>query len=76
MLSSSFDICEFIENAKGHSEQEIICLADREATHAERHMYKFAKTQNCDTARGYAMLLKDIVLYMRHGIRIGQRECS
>ena len=69
MLSSSFDICEFIDKVKDHSEQEIIYLADQEATETERHLYKHAKTENCDPARSYAGLLKDIVLYMRHGIR-------
>lgn len=69
MLSTSFDICEFIDKVKGHNTQEIIYLADQEATEAERHVYKVAKTDNCDNARSYVMLLKDIVLYIRHGIR-------
>ena len=75
MLSSSFDISEFITKVKGHSDQEIIYLADQEATAAERYLYKHdkcrkqqSKVQNCDEVRNYAVLLKDFVLYMRHGI--------
>jgi hypothetical protein len=69
MLSSSFDIFEFIDKVKSHSEQEIVYLADREATAAERHLYKHNPKENNEAARSYAMLLKDIVLYMRHGVR-------
>jgi hypothetical protein len=69
MLSLSFDICEFIEKVKDHSEQEIIYLADREATAAERHLYKHCLKDSCEAARSYARLIKDIVLYMRHGVR-------
>lgn len=75
MLSSSFDISEFIGKVKGHSEQEIIYLADQEATAAERYLYKHDKchqqkndVHDCDDVRHYAVLLKDFVLYMRHGI--------
>ncbi len=68
MLSSSFDISEFIDKAKGHSGQEIIIMADREATAAERLAVKSCRGNTCDKAREYALLLKDVVLYMRHGI--------
>lgn len=69
MLSSSFDIYEFIEKVKGHSGQEIIYLADQEATEAERHLFKQCPVENGEHASNYAMLLKDVVLYMRHGIQ-------
>jgi len=69
MLSSSFDIGEFIDKVKGHSDQEIIYMADQEATQAERHLYKHCNADSCDTARSYVLLLKDIVMYMRHGIQ-------
>lgn len=69
MLSSSFDICEFIDKVKDHSEQEIIYLADQEATEAERSLYKHGHKGNNEDARSYVMLLKDIVLYMRHGVQ-------
>lgn len=69
MLSSSFDIYEFIDKVKGHSEQDIIYLADMEATEAERHFYKCRKTENKENAGCYVALLKDVVLYFRHGVR-------
>ena len=69
MLSSSFDIHEFIEKAKGHSDQEIIYMADLEATEAERYLYKQPETTDDESANSYVTLLKDVVLYMRHGIR-------
>lgn len=69
MLSSSFDICEFIDKVKDHSKQEIVYLAHREATEAECHLYKDNLKENNEVARSYAIPLKDIVLYMRHGVR-------
>ena len=75
MLSSSFDMPEFIKQVKGHSDQEIIYLADQEATAAERYLYrqrkcrqKISNAEDCAAARHYAVLLKDFVLYMRYGI--------
>jgi hypothetical protein len=69
MLSASFDINEFIDKVKGRSDHEIIYMADREATEAERHCYKRSNGENAEDARSYATLLKDVVLYMRHGIQ-------
>ena len=69
MLSSSFDICEFMDKVKGHSGQEIIIMADQEATEAERHLYKQSPEESREYARAYVAQLKDVVLYMRHGIR-------
>lgn len=75
MLSSSFDISEFLTEVKGHSQQEIIYLADQEATETERYVYKHRKcrqgmnpAEDCADARHYAVLLKDFVLYMRYGV--------
>jgi hypothetical protein len=75
MLSSSFDISEFIRKVKGHSDQEIIYLADREATAAERYLYKHRScrdaeedSEECTSVRRYALLLKDFVNYIRYGV--------
>jgi hypothetical protein len=75
MLSSSFDISEFIKKVEGHSDQEIIYLADQEATAAERYLYKNRRCRNggedsehCSNVRRYALLLKDFVIYIRHGV--------
>jgi len=76
MLSSSFDISEFIRKVEGRCDQEIIYLADKEATAAERYIYKRQKcmqknngTLDCADAGHYALLLKDIVLYLRYGVQ-------
>jgi hypothetical protein len=76
MLSSSFDISEFIKKVKGHCDQELIYLADQEATAAERYIYKhqgchqkMSDAADCEGARHYVVLLKDIVLYLRHGVQ-------
>ncbi len=69
MLSESFDISEFISKVKGQSEQEIIYMADLEATAAERHLYRHKNGMNRDSIKKYAMLLKDFVLYMRYGVQ-------
>ena len=68
MLSSSFDISEFINKVRGRSDHEIIYMADQEATAAERLCFKHGASEEIDDARNYALLLKDVVLYMRHGI--------
>ena len=69
MLSASFDIYEFIDKVMGRSDQEIIYMADLEATAAERHFYKCSKNGNSENAGSYVALLKDVVLYVRHGVR-------
>ncbi len=68
MLSSSFDISEFISKVKGHSSEEIIYLADQEATAADRISFRRDADETCQHARDYSLLLKDVILYMRHGI--------
>ena len=75
MLSSSFDISEFLKKVTGHTDQEIIYLADQEATATERYIYKHANCRqqmddsgDCADARHYALLLKDFVLYIRYGV--------
>lgn len=69
MLSTSFNIYEFIDKVKGHSDQEIIYMADLEATEAERYLYKQSRQADDRSAVSYVTLLKDVVLYMRYGIR-------
>ena len=71
MLSSSFDIHEFIDKVRGRSNKEIVYMADQEATAAERALYRSAQSGDNDPANSYVMILKDIVLYMRHGVLTG-----
>ena len=69
MLSSSFNIKEFIEKAKGHTYLDIIWMADQEATAAERCFYKLGCKGDSDKMMYYSRCLKDFILYMRHGVR-------
>jgi hypothetical protein len=70
MFSSSLSISEFFKKAKGHSYQEIIQMADQEATAVERLYYKAHRDDTeCDNIMQYAGCLKDFILYMRHGIK-------
>ena len=69
MLSSSLDISEFFEIAKGHAYHEIIQMADEEATEVERLYYKSCRDEECVKIVQYVGYLKDFILYMRHGIR-------
>jgi hypothetical protein len=68
MLSNSFDFSEFIEKVRGHSYHDIICLADQEATEAERFIYKKCRQASCRDLRDYALTLKDFVTFMRYGV--------
>jgi hypothetical protein len=75
MLSSSFDISEFMRKVQGHSNQEMIYLADQEATAAERYIFKHKKCRQCPSdsdscrdARKYVGILKDFVQYIRYGV--------
>ena len=68
MLSSSYDFTEFMEKVKGHSFQEIIWMADQEATEAERCMHRSGCNGDEDKIVQYALCLKDFILYMRHGM--------
>ncbi|MFZ1987110.1 MAG: hypothetical protein WAU91_22060, partial [Desulfatitalea sp.] len=54
---------------KGHSFQEIIHIADQEATAAERAVFKQCQDGGCDQIIRYAGCLKDFILYMRYGVR-------
>ena len=77
MLSSSFSFAEFMEKMKGRSYQEIIWLTDQEATEAERCLCKAshqADSPGNDKIIHYAGCLKDLILYMRHGIKKGETK--
>lgn len=69
MLSKSCNIAEFIEKAKGHSYEEVICMANEEATEAERRFYKLHGNDDGKKLLVYSTCLKDFILYMRHGVR-------
>lgn len=69
MLSANANLSEFIDQVSEQPYDEIILLADREATAAERQFCKqrTAGTQP-DKMKDYALLLKDFMVFMRHGV--------
>lgn len=78
MLSTTFDIPQFLDKVKKRSHEDIILLANQEATAAERYVVKHLQTgcgnEKKDSAkalpqiRSYVLFLKDLILYLRHGI--------
>lgn len=71
MISDRCDFNEFVLKAKGRDYHDIIYLADREATEAERRFYH-SSAPDQDQAlcgQGYAKSLKSFIVFMRHGIK-------
>ena len=70
MISEKCSFKDFAEALKGRDFYEMLSLTEQEATEAERYLYKQPnKTTDDKSAVSYVTLLKDVVLYMRHGIR-------
>ena len=71
MISERCDFNEFALVAKGKGYQEIIYLADREATEAERRLYHAGVGDQDQTRCGqdYARCLKDFITFMRYGLK-------
>ena len=75
MLSSSFDIKEFVEKVQDNSEINMFYLTDQELVAVERLIYRThchnnsqRESEVCPGACRYAVLLKDFVMYLRHGV--------
>jgi hypothetical protein len=68
MISKSRDIREFIEAVKDKAYLDIISLAEKEATEAERFFYRTRSLQDNASleSKKYADLLKDFISYMRY----------
>ena len=58
MLSSSFDISEFMKKVEGHSNQEIIYMADLEATAAERFIRDNPQPRMCKDGHRQIWIIK------------------
>ena len=71
MISDSCDFNEFVLEAKGLNYEEIIYLADREATEAERRFYhaKEPGQGNLLCGKAYAKCLKGVITFIRYGIK-------
>ncbi|MEJ2642977.1 MAG: hypothetical protein P8010_25790 [Desulfosarcinaceae bacterium] len=69
MLSANASLSEFIDQIADRPYDDIILLADREATAAQRQYYKQRTTGHPNgEMKTYALLLKDFMVYMRHGV--------
>jgi hypothetical protein len=69
MLSANASLSEFVDQIADRAYDDIILLADREATAAQRQYYKRRTTDNPKgEMKTYALLLKDFLIYMRHGV--------
>jgi hypothetical protein len=72
MISSHFDIKEFLEHANNLDDLGLIYLADQEATEAERLFYRNkGKKGGVDQEKLiiYVQTLKDLICFIRYGIK-------
>jgi hypothetical protein len=76
MISTNCDFSHFVAAIKGKPYDDIIYLADQEATAAERLLFRNnvadAERQRC--GRRYAAILKKFIAYMRSNVRPQQSE--
>ncbi|MBF0117505.1 MAG: hypothetical protein HQK79_01620 [Desulfobacterales bacterium] len=66
------NIDDFIFSIKNRSFEEIILMANEEATKAERHCLKcgLVKKSEKDSIKEYATAIKHLICYMRYAIKI------
>lgn len=71
MISDRCDFDDFLQRADGCGYDEIIALADREATEAERRRYlsRCSEEEKLLCGREYADCLKGLIAYMRYGLK-------
>lgn len=72
MISASLNMSEFLNKVATCDFQEVIFLANQEATAAERCFYqkkRCADSQSGTDLRAYSTELKDFIVYMRYGVK-------
>jgi hypothetical protein len=71
MISSSYSIPEFIKAVEDKGYQDLICLAEREATEAERMSYRPSVAMEAKRMGNeeYAEDLKHFLFYLRYHIK-------
>jgi hypothetical protein len=79
MISQSCDVREFIEAIRDRDYLEVIYLADKEATEAERLKYRFKAKKRAEQeyCPGYADVLKNLIFFLRYGVKnrlIGKKD--
>jgi len=78
MISQSCDFDEFFESVRDRDYLDVIYLADKEATEAERLKYRSraGRTLCSETCLDYADALKGFIRYMRYGVKSPSMEYS
>ncbi len=71
MISDRCDFNDFVLKAKGRDYQEIIYMAELEATEAERRFYHHntPDSEKVICGQNYARSLKGFIAFMRYGIK-------
>ncbi len=71
MISQSCDFDEFLERVRDRNYLEVIYLADKEATEAERLRYRsrIRRPDPPEMCAGYADALKGFIRFMRYGVK-------
>jgi hypothetical protein len=71
MISQSCDFNEFLERVKNRDYLEVIYLADKEATEAERLKYRLRARRLVppEACVCYADALKGFIRFMRYGVK-------
>ena len=71
MIADSHKISDFVQAVKDKHYEEIVMIAEAEATAAERMMYKHRRHSAPQPAPGtrYALDLKRFIDYMRYGVK-------
>lgn len=76
MISKSCDFDEFFESVRDRDYLDVIYLADKEATEAERLRYR-SRTRRLDppeACAGYVDVLKGFIMFMRYGVKSPSME--
>ena len=76
MISQSCDFDEFLESVRDRDYLEVIYLADKEATEAERLNYRSRTRRPAppEACAGYADVLKGFIRFMRYGVKSSSME--
>jgi hypothetical protein len=78
MISQSCDFDEFMDGIRDLDYLQVIYLADKEATEAERLKYR-SRTRRLEppeACEGYADVLKGFIRFMRYGVKAPSMEDS
>jgi hypothetical protein len=78
MISQSCDFDEFLERVRDRGYLEVIYLADKETTEAERFKYRLGarRLTPSEVCAGYADVLKAFIRFMRYGVKSSSMKGS